>query len=213
MLSKINQLTFSSGPLFFPVPCNHSLTGFKMGRTNATYLQRMLWVPPLNVVHWGHQYQTPGYTEVTLWWRGCVKPGHHVMSLDRVGSMYRIFLGNNSGAKRKHNICAAPNCHLDGECYCDSASPPYTLWNSYPVWFADPSVFVNLAILIMLVAIPWEKPDSCCWIYPKKSFDDGNHLPIFLILSSSNPASFIAHAPPAQFQWVSILCSGIFLLG
>ena len=55
-------------------------------------------------------------------------------------------------------------------------------------------MFVNLAILLILAEIPWENPNSCCWIYSKKSFDDGNHLLIFLILLSSNPASFIAHA-------------------
>ena len=46
-------------------------------------------------------------------------------------------------------------------------------------------MFVNFEILLILVAVPWENPNSCCWMYSKKSFDDGNHLPIFLILSSS----------------------------
>ena len=49
-------------------------------------------------------------------------------------------------------------------------------------------------------------------MYSKKSFDDSNHLPIFLILALSNLASFIAHAPPARFEWVSILYSRIFLM-
>ena len=74
-------------------------------------------------------------------------------------------------------------------------------------------MFVNLAILIIFFFIPWDNPDICWWIYPKKAFNDGNHLPIFLILSSSNPASFISHAPPTRFKCVSILSSGIFLLG
>ena len=32
VLPKIDQLTFSAGPPFFPVPYNHPLTGFNMGR-------------------------------------------------------------------------------------------------------------------------------------------------------------------------------------
>ena len=73
-------------------------------------------------------------------------------------------------------------------------------------------MFLNLAILLILVAINWENPDSCCCMYSKKAFDDSNHPPIFLILSSSNPSSFIEHAPPARFEWVPILSIRIFLL-
>ena len=93
ILIKIDLLTFSAAPPFCPVPCNYPLMGFKLGRTNATHLQRMSWVPPLNVVHWWHLLETPRYTEVILWWRGCVKPGHHAMSLVQVGTMYREFFG------------------------------------------------------------------------------------------------------------------------
>ena len=87
------------------------------------------------------------------------------------------------------------------------------MWNYYPVWFADPSMFVNLAILLILFSIPWSNPDIWCWMYSKKTFDGGNHLPIFLIPSSSNNANFIAHNPPARCEWVPILSSGIFLMG
>ena len=45
VLPKIEQLKFSSAPPFCPVPFNHSLTWFKLGRTNATHLRRMLWGP------------------------------------------------------------------------------------------------------------------------------------------------------------------------
>ena len=96
VLPKIYQLTFSAAPPpppFFPVPCNHPLTGFKLGRINATYLQRMLWSPPLNVVNWGHPFETPRYTEVKIWWRDCVNPEHHEMSLVQVGAMYREVFG------------------------------------------------------------------------------------------------------------------------
>ena len=40
-------------------------------------------------------------------------------------------------------------------------------------------MFVNLLILLILVAIPWENPESWCWIYSNKSFYNSNHLPIF----------------------------------
>ena len=49
-------------------------------------------------------------------------------------------------------------------------------------------------------------------MYSNKAFDNINHPPIFIILSSSNLASFIAHALPARFECASILSSGIFLL-
>ena len=44
VLPKIDQLTFSAPPPFYPVPCNHSLTGFKPGRT----IETRLWVVGLN---------------------------------------------------------------------------------------------------------------------------------------------------------------------
>ena len=89
VLPKIYQITFSAWPPFWPVPFNHPLTGFKMGRTNATHLWRMSCPPPHNVLHWGHPFKTVRYTEVTLWWRVCVNPGHHAMLLVQMGAMYR----------------------------------------------------------------------------------------------------------------------------
>ena len=50
-------------------------------------------------------------------------------------------------------------------------------------------------------------------MYSKKSFSNGNHLSIFLILSSLNNVSFVSHAPPYRFNCMTILSSGIFLLG
>ena len=48
------------------------------------------------------------------------------MSLFRVGSMYReVFWAITEIQNKKElqqNLCAAPNCHLYGERYCDSAS-------------------------------------------------------------------------------------------
>ena len=109
------------------------------------------------------------------------------MSLVRAGTMYGEVFGAMTEMKnekeQQRDICAATNFHPYGGNYCDSDSPPYTVQNSYPVWFADPSMFVNLAIMLIFVAVTWENPDSCYWMYPKKAFDDGNNLPIFLILS------------------------------
>ena len=90
-------------------------------------MQRMLWGPPLNVVHWGHPFETPRYTKLTLWLQGCVKPGHHAMTLVWVGLKYReVFWGITEMQNEKepqHDLCAAPNFHLDGGSYCDSAFP------------------------------------------------------------------------------------------
>ena len=91
--------------------------------------------------------------------------------------------------------------------------PPVHSMNVYPLWFADPSMFVNRAILLILVDIPCVKVDSCCWIYSRNALDEGSHLPIFRMLSSSNPANFIAHAPPARFECVSILSIGMLRAG
>ena len=44
VLPKIDQIAFSAGPPFCPVPCNHHFTGFKMVRTNET----RLWVVGIN---------------------------------------------------------------------------------------------------------------------------------------------------------------------
>ena len=137
VLSKIDQLNFSAGPPLFPVPCNHSLTGSKLGRTNATHLQSMSWGSPNNVVHLGHPFETPRYTEVTLWWRGCVKPVHHTMFLVWVGEMYReVFWAITEIQNEKepqHNLCAAPNFHLGGGSYCDSAYPS-TLYEHFTLY-------------------------------------------------------------------------------
>ena len=110
------------------------------------------------------------------------------------------FLGNNINEKRKINATPSLWCALFPPIwkeilwYC---LPMYTVLNYDPVWLYDPSMFVNIAILLVSVAIPTENPDSCCWMYSKKAFNDGNHIPIFLILSSSHRASFIVHTPPA----------------
>ena len=113
-------------PPFLPVPCNHSLTGFKLVWKNATHLRRRVWVPSLNVVHWGHPFEMTRYTKVTLLWRGCVKPGHHAMSLVWVDAIYREVFCEIKEMKiekePQHNLCAAINSHLDGGMYCDSAS-------------------------------------------------------------------------------------------
>ena len=56
-----------------------------------------------------------------------VKPGHHSMYLVWVGAMYRevcwAITETKNEKEPQHNLCAAPNCHLDGGSYCDSASP------------------------------------------------------------------------------------------
>ena len=87
----------------------------------------MLWPPPLNVVHWGHPFKTPRYTKLTLWLQGCVKPGHHAMSLVWVGAMYREFFWAitemQNEKEQQRDICAATNFHPYGGNYCDSASP------------------------------------------------------------------------------------------
>ena len=118
-------------PSFLPVPCNHSWTGFKLGRKNATHLRHMSWGPPHNVVHWGHPFETPRYNEVTLWWRGCVEPGHHLISLVLVGAMCREVFWEiteiQNEKEPQHNLCAAPNFHLGGGSYCDSASPVHCI--------------------------------------------------------------------------------------
>ena len=101
VLPKIDKLTFSDAPPFCPFPCHNRLTGFKLGRTNATHLRRMSWGPSLNVVHWGHPFDTTRYTEVILWWRGCVRTGHHAMYLLWVGAMYRYIFGNKRNVKLK----------------------------------------------------------------------------------------------------------------
>ena len=87
--------------------------------------------PPHNVVHWGHPFETPRYNEVTLWWRGCVEPGHHSISLVLVGVMCREVFWEiteiQNEKEPQHNLCAAPNFHLGGGSYCDSASPVHCI--------------------------------------------------------------------------------------
>ena len=59
------------------------------------------------------------------------------MYLVRVGAMYReVFWTITEMQNEKepqHDLCDTPNFHLYGWSYCDGASPPYTVKNSYPV--------------------------------------------------------------------------------
>ena len=67
-----------------------------------------------------------------------------------------IFLDNTEMQNEKethHAHRAAPKCHFVGGSYCHSASPR-TLYEFYPLWFAEPSMFVNRAILLIRVDIP-----------------------------------------------------------
>ena len=77
----------------------------------------MLWVPPHNVVLWGHPFKTPSYTEMTLLWLSCVKPGHHAISLVLVGAMNREVFWEiteiQNEKEQEHNLCDAPNFHVD----------------------------------------------------------------------------------------------------
>ena len=57
------------------------MNGIQTRQKNATHLQRMLLVPPQNLIQWGNPFEMPRYTEVKLRWQGCVKLGHHTMSL------------------------------------------------------------------------------------------------------------------------------------
>ena len=91
----------------------------------------MSWTPQHNVVHWGHQSETPSYTKATLWWRGYVNPGHHAMSLVRVSAMYRecfwAITEIKNEKKPQRNLCAAPNSHLGGGSYYYSAPPVHCM--------------------------------------------------------------------------------------
>ena len=158
--------------------------------------------PPHNVVHWGYPFETPRYTKIILWSRGCVKPGHHAISLVLVGAMYREFFGAITELQKKRNcntifVMRPIPTSLKGPVVM--FPPPLHCTKFLLYMISDSSMFVNIAILLILVSIPIYDPNSCCWFYSRETFNDGNHLPIFLILSSSNPTSFIAHAPPDQF--------------
>ena len=165
VLPKIDKLTFIAAPPFCPVPCNHSWIGFKLGRTNATHLWRMSWVPPHNVVHWRHLFKMPIYTKVKLLWWGYIKTGHHALSLVWVGAMHGELFWEITEIQNKkypqHDLCAAPNCHLGGGIYNDSAYPIHCMKFS-PKMVFQPFHVCKLAILLFLVNIPWENPDSWC---------------------------------------------------
>ena len=49
------------------------------------------------------------------------------MTLVQVAAMYRVVFWDiteiQNEKELQHNICASPNCQLDGGSYCDSASP------------------------------------------------------------------------------------------
>ena len=59
------------------------------------------------------------------------------MSLVQVGAMYREVFWEITKIKNEkellHNLCAAPNCHLDGGSYFDSVSPR-TLYETHTLY-------------------------------------------------------------------------------
>ena len=60
----------------------------------------------------------------------------------------------------------------------------------------DPSILVNLVTLLIVVRIPAENVDSCCWMYSMNACDFGAQWSIFIISLYLNPANDSAHVPP-----------------
>ena len=97
------------------------MNGIQTRQKNATHLLRMLLVPPQNLIQWGNPFEMPRYTEVKLRWQGCVKLGHHTMSLVHMLEMCRECFWEitemQNEKEPQHYLCAAFNCHLGGGIY------------------------------------------------------------------------------------------------